>query len=161
MIWNNWVWNWKQETWDSLWEKWQKECLRENYKNTLSIEKINQTFFTINKWGYKWVDKTLIDISDLKSFHFNEISADEIIKIDKWNIMIYLQWKWFSGNDGWLLWIDLSSWNQKILFRNYADRSESEKEYKEMIDFKLLINKQVEIKYKWQNWSINSTIINI
>lgn len=161
LIWNNWVWNWKQETWDSLWEKWQKECLRENYKNTLSIEKINQTFFTINKWGYKWVDKTLIDISDLKSFHFNEISADEIIKIDKWNIMIYLQWKWFSGNDGWLLWIDLSSWNQKILFRNYADRSESEKEYKEMIDFKLLINKQVEIKYKWQNWSINSTIINI
>ncbi len=161
LIWNIWVWNWKQETWDSLWEKWQKECLRENYKNTLDVEKINQIFFTINKWGYEWVDKTLIDISDLKSFHFNEISADEIIKIEKWNTMIYLQWKWFRANDWWLLWIDVSSWNQKILFRNDADRSESEKEYKEMTDFKLLINKQIEIKYKWQNWSINSTIINI
>jgi len=160
-FWNKWVWNWKQSIWDSFWENNRKKCLKDYYYNSLSISKIDQVFYTINKVLYEWITKIIFDSSGNKVIQNKlKVPFDTINRIEKWKSWIYILYHWSRWNDWGLVFIYKITGKQKILFRN-TDVSINNINYRDIIDFKLMINKQVKIFYKWKNAETKEMIVNL
>jgi hypothetical protein len=156
-VWNNWTWDWKQEIWNWMTKEEQKKCIKDNYYNKVSVTS-EAWYFLINVKKYSLVSKILFDSESNKTV-FLEISADQIIKIEKWLSWIYIIWKSNLWNVGWVLYINNDS-VQKILFRN-TDLETNQDWYVDIYDFELLTGKRISIKYKWKNLELMEKIISI
>jgi len=159
-IWNNINAKIKQNTWDSLWEENRKKCLRKNYYNTLSISKINDRFFTINKAWYEWKSKIIFDNYDNKVIERIKAPLDTINRIESGKSWIYILYHGDRWNSWGLIFIDKITNKVRILFSN-TDLEISNIDYKDIIEFELMINRQIKIFYKWQNLEKKELIINI
>ncbi|MFK7780571.1 MAG: hypothetical protein QM490_05565 [Candidatus Gracilibacteria bacterium] len=146
---NNGIDNWKQNIWESLGESERQKCLKENYYKTLSISKIDEIFYTINKGGYESIYKILFESQNNKIYQIG-VSLDEIFRIENGKSGIFILFKGWRGNDGGVLFVDKINDNQKILFRN-TDNLIADDDYREIVDFELMTDKQVKIFYKGKN----------
>jgi len=159
-IWNNINAKIKQNTWDSLWEENRKKCLRENYYNTLSISNIDDIFFTINKAWYEWKSKIIFNSNDNSVIDRIKVPLDTINRIDSGKSGIYILYHGDRWNSWGLIFIDKITNKVRFLFSN-TDLERSNIDYKDIIEFKLMVNKQIKIFYKWQNLEKKELIIKI
>jgi hypothetical protein len=153
------VWSKWKDFFDKLSEKEKKECFKENIKNTVSVKKISNTLFNIYRSWYEWyIDNLLFNTTTQK---IEGEWFENIFKIETWKngIFIQLSWKWWYWA---LIFIDNKNYKRKTLFKNTDDSFIWKKEDRqEIINFELMINKQVKIFYRDYNYEKKEKVINL
>ncbi len=131
----------RRGAWESLGTKVQKECLRENYKKTLTTETTSGTgFFLIQKTWYESAQKWLFDTKTLRVYDLG--FAGLIKKVEVWTRWVYvLSWDG-RGNDGGVLFLDAKTGKGKSLFQNTDDEKSLT-----ATDFELLPEQKIRIMY--------------
>ena len=100
--------------------------------------------------------------------YFIDIKNEKIIKdklwgfiksIKQWKSWTFILEKWWRWCSGWLVFID-NKWNIEYLFENKCD-GDLDDSYKEIIDFELMLNKQIKIFYKGHKWEDKEKIVKL
>lgn len=153
------VWPKWKENFDTLSKKEQKECFKENVKKTVSVKKISDILFNIYRSSYEWyIDNLLFNTltKKIEGEWFGNIS-----KIETWKSGVFIQnfWRWGYWS---LIFIDNKNNERKILFQNTDDSfTWKNEDRREIIDFELMINKQIKIFYRDFNFEKKEKIINL
>lgn len=151
---------WKQKIWENLWEQWQKNCMKENFYKTLIVKKTdNSDFFLIIKQNYETRQTLLYNIKTKKLLNLSWI--DNIKKIESWKNWIYFIYESFR----WCSWgLKAIINNKKIdLFKNNCDvdLNNIPKDYQKIINYELLINKEIKVIFEWSNFNENEKTLNL
>lgn len=158
---NNLSWTeWKQLVWEILSLEDQKKCIRDNNNKKISVLKISERFYVVSKQEYESSTRFLYDSQKKVVYNNLWISLQEIVKIETWTSGFFIQYRWARWNEWWVLFMENEGVKSKILFSN-TDESLNSNTFVEILDFELQINKQILVRYKWQNWEIKEKIVSI
>lgn len=151
---------WKQIIWEKFSDYDKQICLQEYYSKSITIEKIDEFFYNIVQGRYEWYVKMLFN-SKTSQLHEN-LNLGFIEKIETWDTGVFILYDHARWCDGWIVFIDNND-EKRTLFENNCDVDINNipRDYREVLDFEFIWNKQVKIFYKWHTWEKEEMILNI
>lgn len=113
-------------------------------------------------WQYEAKDIYFIDLKNERIIKDKSWMDFFVNDIRQWKSWTFIMWKWWRWCWGGLFFINNNS-EKKDLFKNNCDvdLNNIPEDYQEIIDFELILNKQVKIFYKWQDLEKKEKIINL
>lgn len=161
-IWNEWCslytekllklsnnnWDQRQIIWDSLWEKWQRQCIRERYQKSIQIIAITGTtrFVTLRQVWYEWFITMLID---LKNSTTQDIGDSDVEKVITGKSGVYMQVnssKWDCHGD-----IYLVNSSGKFILQFSMCKVAKDTDTAIVDSFELLMNQRFQVTYMFND----------